>query len=1121
MYQVVGGSTGYGFMYGYPGNGGNGGSGANGANGANGGDGGAGFQVDAGASLINTGRIIGGEPGAGGSSGAGGAAGAAGSAGNNANPAPNSGGTNGFGGAAGLRGAGGGAGLAGPGVSLNASTATFTNQPTGHVAGGYGLRAAPGTDSGGNVANAGSVGKPGGSAVRMLSGGQLTNSGDLQGGTGGTGGTGGNNVAGGFGQVGGNGGTGGTGGAALQMSGGGATNLGGMMTGGPGGGGGTPGSPIGQASQAGDGGIGAQLDGGATLSQSSTAGVRSSIVGGAGSNGTDNVTPAGFNGGNGGAGAALSNASTLTSAGLATSNARFTGGAGGNGGSVTNLTGLLTGLGGKAGNGGAGTSLSNSTFGDNGYSIVTGGSGGTGGDSSYGGYGGNGGDGGAAAVLVSGSSLTAAATSTYTGGNGGNGGAGSYAVGCTAPRLTGNAGTSGTGGAGLLVTSATVTNQATITGGNGGINGSATTSCATPAPNGAGGSGIVENGGAYVIHAGTAIAGFLGGSTNAADQAPAVALHNGGNTLELRTGFAMQGRVVSDSGTTHGGDTLAFGGSVSSGFDLGSIYSGGPFDGFAALTKTGSGVWQLTGNGPTVTAPTTIQQGTLQVDGVLTGSSITVNGGALDGVGSVGAVINKATVTPGDTGSVGTLQVASYTDAGGGALQINANASSAGLLSVAGTATLGSVLNVSFTAPPSGQSFTVLSANSISGTFSTVNISGTGGLQYFAVYTSNSVLIEPASYYSVGGMVSGLSGSLQVALTAKNPASTQSLSLTTNGSFGFTTDLPSGSGWTVSVTTQPTGQKCTVTNGSGAYLAANVTNVTVTCANVFTVTSAATNSHGTITPASQTITSGGSASFTLTPNTGFEVLSVTGDTCAVTQQGMSSTWTTSAITQNCAVIATFADYPSQCTGASNFNVPFFDDFSGNTLDPTRWTAYAHSGTVDVANNSVTLNASGSGFPYVAGIGNPIPGGPFSVRWIAAYGPWTNYGTGTLAVTDALPANGAGGGSNAVDAWQDGTNYRVEVATVAPAPYTATPSATQSQPPHDIEYCRLANSTEVWVDGNRVYQGNPSVPRPTALWFGNPSATFGGPWQAFTLYYVEVRALNDDIFKNGFGTPPGN
>ena len=56
------------------------------------------------------------------------------------------------------------------------------------------------------------------------------------------------------------------------------------------------------------------------------------------------------------------------------------------------------------------------------------------------------------------------------------------------------------------------------------------------------------------------------------------------------------------------------------------------------------------------------------------------------------------------------------------------------------------------------------------------------------------------------------------------------LTLTANGSFAFATKLAGGAAYNVTVKTNPSGQTCSVANGSGTIAAADVTNVAVTCA---------------------------------------------------------------------------------------------------------------------------------------------------------------------------------------------------------------------------------------------------------------------------------------------------
>lgn len=102
---------------------------------------------------------------------------------------------------------------------------------------------------------------------------------------------------------------------------------------------------------------------------------------------------------------------------------------------------------------------------------------------------------------------------------------------------------------------------------------------------------------------------------------------------------------------------------------------------------------------------------------------------------------------------------------------------------------------------------------------------------FFLSSCGSSYSTPTTTTYTIGGMVSGLSGT---GLVLQDNGG-NSLSVTTNGNFTFTTAVASGGGYAVTVSTQPTGQNCTVTNGSGTA-SANVTNVQVACANAtFTI----------------------------------------------------------------------------------------------------------------------------------------------------------------------------------------------------------------------------------------------------------------------------------------------
>jgi hypothetical protein len=88
-------------------------------------------------------------------------------------------------------------------------------------------------------------------------------------------------------------------------------------------------------------------------------------------------------------------------------------------------------------------------------------------------------------------------------------------------------------------------------------------------------------------------------------------------------------------------------------------------------------------------------------------------------------------------------------------------------------------------------------------------------------------IAPPTVFYTVGGAVSGLTGT---GLVLHNNGG-DNLAVTANGAFTFAASVGAGSPYNVTVFTQPTGQTCVVTNGSGTIAGANVTNVAIACAN--------------------------------------------------------------------------------------------------------------------------------------------------------------------------------------------------------------------------------------------------------------------------------------------------
>ena len=99
------------------------------------------------------------------------------------------------------------------------------------------------------------------------------------------------------------------------------------------------------------------------------------------------------------------------------------------------------------------------------------------------------------------------------------------------------------------------------------------------------------------------------------------------------------------------------------------------------------------------------------------------------------------------------------------------------------------------------------------------------GLSSSAVVKAAYTITSP-SKFTIGGKVSGLAGSTSVVLEDNGG---DALTVSSNGAFTFKTSITSGDPYAVTVKTQPSGQTCTVSGGSGKVGSANVTSVAVSC----------------------------------------------------------------------------------------------------------------------------------------------------------------------------------------------------------------------------------------------------------------------------------------------------
>ena len=148
----------------------------------------------------------------------------------------------------------------------------------------------------------------------------------------------------------------------------------------------------------------------------------------------------------------------------------------------------------------------------------------------------------------------------------------------------------------------------------------------------------------------------------------------------------------------------------------------------------------------------------------------------------------------------------------------------------------------------------------------------------------------PSPLYTIGGNVSGLSGTLVLQINGGN-----SLTVNGNGAFTFTQRLTSGSAFSVTIATQPAGQTCAITAGNGTATG-NITSVSIACTtptnNNYTVGGSISGLVGTLVLQNNggnnlTVTGNGVFTFTQSLNSG-SAFSVTiaaqpaGQNCTVT-----------------------------------------------------------------------------------------------------------------------------------------------------------------------------------------------------------------------------------------------
>src|SRR5512139_3567951 len=160
--------------------------------------------------------------------------------------------------------------------------------------------------------------------------------------------------------------------------------------------------------------------------------------------------------------------------------------------------------------------------------------------------------------------------------------------------------------------------------------------------------------------------------------------------------------------------------------------------------------------------------------------------------------------------------------------------------------------------------------------------------------TGTSNAIQTVNAYPVGGTLSGLASGATVAIQDNG---TDTLVLSSNGTFTFATPIANGSTYSVTVLNNPTRQSCTVSNGSGTVSGSNITNVAVSCSllsdvNIYYSVGQNTSDHKTGSP---TVTiSGTTMTFSIAqtaPNMGVgDAVSYGSNVCYINGRTSSTVW---------------------------------------------------------------------------------------------------------------------------------------------------------------------------------------------------------------------------------------
>jgi outer membrane autotransporter protein len=190
-----------------------------------------------------------------------------------------------------------------------------------------------------------------------------------------------------------------------------------------------------------------------------------------------------------------------------------------------------------------------------------------------------------------------------------------------------------------------------------------------------------------------------------------------------------------------------------------------------------AGSTKLSGDSSGFSGTTNVSGGTLYVTGSLGGTVNALTGGTLAGTGTIGTSSSVVTIgnggrlSPGLDGAVGTLTMSgSLNLASGSTYVVQVSGNSSDVIDLTGTVTIASGTTLQITGTATAQSYTILTASSLSGTFTTVNWGSVTGYEVAYDETNGTITLVRTAASSVSSLTPNQSSVASVMQSGNAPA---------------------------------------------------------------------------------------------------------------------------------------------------------------------------------------------------------------------------------------------------------------------------------------------------------------------------------------------------------------